>query len=146
MIRSGFEIAFFYYFVLPILRNITIPLVVMEQRKYTAEQVVQRILDDDESDLSSSIDDQENNDSNEFQDAILSIPNSIVDSEDAFVADFVEELHQFVSRNGEVWSKAPTMCNVHCACAHNIVHDQHGPSCYLLNTYGASAFEAFKIF
>ena len=27
-----------------------------------------------------------------------------------------------------------------------IVHDQHGPSRYILNTCGASAFEAFKIF
>ena len=117
----------------------------MEQRKYGDEKVVQCILDVD-----SNIDDQENDDSNEFQDAIFSNPNFIVNSEDDFVADFVEELHQssnwqFVSRTGEVWSKAPTMRDVHRACAHNIVRDQHDPSRYILNTCGVSAFEAFKI-
>ena len=125
----------------------------MEQRKYTAEQVVQCILDEDESDLGSNIDDQENDDSNELQDAILSNPNSTVDSEDDFVADFLEEFHQssnwqFVSRNGKVRNKkgTPTTRNVHRACAYNIVCDQHGPSRYVLNTCGASALEAFKIF
>ena len=100
----------------------------MEQHKYTAEQVVQCILNEDESDLGSNIDDQENDDS------------LIIDSEDDFVADFLEELHQlsnlqFVSRNGEVWRKAPTMRNIHRACAHNIVRDQNGPSRYALNTW-----------
>ena len=111
------------------------------RRRYTAADAAAFLVDDDFSDN----DDQQDSD---LDDNLISDPNS--DSDDDIVGDLVEAIHQanqtFIARNGVVWNRQPIPRNNRRFPAHNVIHQQPGPTRAALQSCGNSPDDALRIF